>query len=92
MKNTRKEEREQLCERTFQKPDSPAPVQVSDHQRRFGHTALPRSAARQTKGWQGRETTVQKVSQFLKSRMNRERAFVYMTSPIYTEGLSLSQI
>jgi hypothetical protein len=27
MKNTRKEE----CERTSQKPDSPAPVQVSDH-------------------------------------------------------------
>jgi hypothetical protein len=71
MKNTRKEERERSCERTFQKPDSPAPVHVSDHQRRFRDTALPRSAARRTKGRQGGETTTQKVSQFSESRMNR---------------------
>jgi hypothetical protein len=31
MKNTRKEERERSCEHTSHKPDSPAPVQVSDH-------------------------------------------------------------
>jgi hypothetical protein len=67
MKNTRKEERERSFERTSQKPDSLAPVQVSDHQRRFGDTALPRSAARRTKGWQGGETVAQKVSQFLES-------------------------
>jgi hypothetical protein len=41
MKNTWKEERGRSCEHTSQKPDSPAPVQVSDHQRRFGDTALP---------------------------------------------------
>jgi hypothetical protein len=51
MKNTRKEERERSCERTSQKPDSSAPVQVSDHQRQFGDTAFPRSAARRTNGW-----------------------------------------
>jgi hypothetical protein len=72
MKNTRKEEREWSCERTSQKPDSPAPVQVSDHQRWFGDTALPRSAARWTKGQQGGEMVAQKVSQFSESRMNRE--------------------
>jgi hypothetical protein len=70
MKNTWKEEREWSCECTSQKPDSPAPVQVSDHQRRFEDTALPRSAARRTKGRQGRETVTQKVSQFSESRMN----------------------
>jgi hypothetical protein len=31
IKNTWKEERERSCERTFQKSDSPAPVQASDH-------------------------------------------------------------
>jgi hypothetical protein len=92
MKNTRKEERERSCERTSQKSDSPAPVQVSDHQRRFGDTALPQSAARWTKGQQGGETAAQKVSQFSESRMNRERSSVYRTSPIYTEGHSPSQI
>jgi hypothetical protein len=92
MKNTRKEERERSCERTSQKPDSTAPVQVSDHQHRFGDTALPRSVERRTKGRQGGETVTQKVSQFSKSRMNHSRASVYITSPIYIEGLSPSQI
>jgi hypothetical protein len=69
----RKEERERSCERTSQKPDSPALVQVSDHQRQFGDTVLPRSAARRTREWQGRETAAQKVSQFSESRMNRSR-------------------
>jgi hypothetical protein len=54
MKNMRKEERERSCERTSQKPNSPVPVHVSDHQRRFGDTALPRSATRRMKGRQGR--------------------------------------
>jgi hypothetical protein len=92
MKNTRKEEREWSCERTSQKPDSLTPVQVSDHQRRFGDTALPRSATRLTKGRQGGETTAQKVSQFSESRMNRSRTSVYRTSPIYIEGLNPSHI
>jgi hypothetical protein len=37
-------------------------MQVSDHQRRFRDTALPRSAARRTRERQGRETAAQKVS------------------------------
>jgi hypothetical protein len=92
MKNTWKEERERSCKRTSQKPDSPAPVQVSDHQRRFRDTALPRSAAQRTNGRQGEETTAQKVSQLSDSRMNCERASVYRTSPIYIEGPRPSQI
>jgi hypothetical protein len=92
MKNTRKEECERSCERTSQKPDSPAPVQVSDHQRRFGDTALPRSAAWRTRERQGKETAAQKASQFLESRMNRSRTPVYRTSLVYIEGPSLSQI
>jgi hypothetical protein len=67
MKNTRKEEHEQSCERTSQKPDSPTPMQVSDHQHRFGDTAFLRFAARQTNGRKGGETTTQKVSQFSES-------------------------
>jgi hypothetical protein len=70
MKSTRKEERERSCERTSQKPDSPTPVQVSDHERRFRDAALTQSAARRTKGRQGGETMTQKVSQFSESRMN----------------------
>jgi hypothetical protein len=92
MKNTRKEERKQSCERTSQKPDSAAPVQVLDHQRRFGDTALPWSAARRTREQQGRETTAQKVSQFSESQMNRSTTPVYRTSPVYIEGSSPSQI
>jgi hypothetical protein len=92
MKNTRKEEHEWSCDRTSQKPDSPAPVQVSDHQRRFRDTALPQSAARRMKGRQCGEMTTQKVSQFSVSRMNRESVSVYMTPPIYIEGSSPSQI
>jgi hypothetical protein len=92
MKNTRKEECERLCERTSQKPDSPAPVQVSDHQHRFRDTALPRSAARWTKERQGGGMVAQKVSQFSESRMNRSRTSVYRTFPIYIDGPSLSQI
>jgi hypothetical protein len=92
MKNTRKEERKRSCERTSQKPDSAAPVQVLDHQRRFGDTAIPRSAARRTREQQGRETAAQKVSQFSESRMNRSTTLVYRTSPVYIEGSSPSQI
>jgi hypothetical protein len=92
MKNTRKEEHERSCERTSQKPDSSAPVQVSDHQCRFRDTALPRSTARWMKGRQGGETAAQKVSQFSESRMNREQTSIYRTSPIYIKGPSPSQI
>jgi hypothetical protein len=92
MKITRKEERERSCERTSQKPNSPAPVQVSDHQRWFGDTALPRSAARRMRERQSRETATQKVSQFSESRMNRSRTPVCRTSPVYIEELSPSQI
>jgi hypothetical protein len=67
-------------------------MQISDLQRRFRDTALPRSVARQTKGRQDGEKAAQKVSQFSESRMNHQRTSVYMTSPIYIEGPSPSQI
>jgi hypothetical protein len=50
MKNTRKEERERSCERTSQKPDSPAPVKVSDHQHQFGDKADEGTARRRNGG------------------------------------------